>query len=335
MSVPQYLRKASLITGDESGKALDLSELRFRFSIRRGDTQTPNSADIRVYNLSRDTANRVKKEFTRVVIQAGYEGNYGVIFDGTIKQVRFGRESQVDTYLDITAADGDRAYNFSMTAVSLAAGQTAPNNAVQYIIKDMATHGVTQGYIPDLPGNPLPRGKVIYGMTRDALRSLAQNTDTNWSIQDGKVNMIPLTAYMPGDVPVITAATGMIGLPEQTPNGIKVRVLLNPTIKIGQAIQLDNKSIQQMRYGLGVNQQQENFFNELASKLNDDGFYYVMVADHTGDTRGNDWYSDLTCLAIDATVVPYSQLDKMAPPGNEYIDIIGGKNKVGSVKRFG
>ena len=147
--------------------------------------------------------------------------------------------------------------------------------------------------------------------------------------------MIPLTAYMPGDVPVITAATGMIGLPEQTPNGIKVRVLLNPTIKIGQAIQLDNKSIQQMRYGLGVNQQQENFFNELASKLNDDGFYYVMVADHTGDTRGNDWYSDLTCLAIDATVVPYSQLDKMAPPGNEYIDIIGGKNKVGSVKRFG
>jgi hypothetical protein len=33
--------------------------------------------------------------------------------------------------------------------------------------------------------------------------------------------------------------------------------------------------------------------------VTNDGFYRVMVAEHVGDTRGNDWYTELTCLAAD------------------------------------
>jgi hypothetical protein len=36
-------------------------------------------------------------------------------------------------------------------------------------------------------------------------------------------------------------------------------------------------------------------------KTNTDGLYYVMRVDHHGDTRGNEYYTDLTCLAVDAT----------------------------------
>lgn len=322
MSVRQYLRKASLIVGDNDD-ALDLSELRFRFAIRRGDIQTPNTADIRVYNLAPNTSQRVQKEFTRVVIQAGYDGNFGLIFDGTIKQVRRGRETPTDTYLDITAADGDRAYNFAVSAISLAAGQASPRNAVEMIVRDMARHGCSQGYIPDtVSSQPLPRGKVIFGMSRDALRVLAENTDTTWSIQDGKVDMIPLTGAKPSaDIPVITSATGMIGLPEQTQNGIRVRTLLNPNLKIGQVIKIDNASIQRMRFGLNVDSQTQNQFNALAAKTDDDGFYYIMMAEHSGDTRGNDWYTSLICLAMDATMVPMGAGQQL-PPGQDYIDTI-------------
>lgn len=322
MSVRQYLRKASLIVGDNDD-ALDLSELRFRFAIRRGDIQTPNTADIRVYNLAPNTSQRVQKEFTRVVVQAGYDGNFGLIFDGTIKQVRRGRETPTDTYLDITAADGDRAYNFAVSAISLAAGQASPRNAVEMIVRDMARHGCSQGYIPDTVSNqPLPRGKVIYGMSRDALRILAENTDTTWSIQDGKVDMIPLTGAKPSaDIPVITSATGMIGLPEQTQNGIRVRTLLNPNLKIGQVVKIDNASIQRMRFGLNVDSQSQNQFNALAAKTDDDGFYYIMLAEHSGDTRGNDWYTSLICLAMDATMVPMGAGQQL-PPGQDYIDTI-------------
>ncbi|MGC8165472.1 hypothetical protein ACP3WT_28400, partial [Salmonella enterica] len=68
------------------------------------------------------TRQRIEQEFTRIVLQAGYAGNYGIIFDGSVKQVRRGRENQTDTYLDITAADGDSAYNFAVVNTSLAAG---------------------------------------------------------------------------------------------------------------------------------------------------------------------------------------------------------------------
>lgn len=326
MGVQQYLRKASVIVGGSDEKALDLSELRFRFSIRRGDFQTPNSADIRIYNVSDKTADRIRQtlpqpEFTRIVVQGGYDGNFGVLFDGTIVQVRRGRESSTDTYIDITAADGDSAYNYSVTAMSLAAGST-PKDAVSAILQDMARHGVSEGYIPDLPGNPSIRGEVFYGMSRDEMRKVARNTQTAWSIQDGKLQMVPETAYMEGEIPVITSATGMIGLPEQTQNGINVRVLLNPNIKIGQAIKIDNKSIQGLKFGLGVNQQLSNENSQLIAKTDSDGLYYVMVANHSGDTRGDAWYSDIQCLAVDATVVN----KPVIPVGNGY---------AGSIKRRG
>lgn len=313
MSTPQFGRKVSMIVGQSGGDALDLSDLRVRFNIRRGDLQTPNSGRFRVYNVSEATRQRIQKEFTRVVFQGGYEGNFGILFDGTIKQVRRGRESQTDTYLDITAADGDSAYNFAVVNTTLAAGSTTADH-VAAACTAMNPYGVTQGYLPELPSNPLPRGKVMFGMARDFMRWTARTCQTVWSIQDGKVIMVPETSYMPGEIPVITAETGMVGLPEQTQNGITVKMLLNPSVKIGRLIQIDNASVQQYEYSLNVGQQAQNERIEKQAKLQDDGFYYVMLAEHTGDTLGNEHYTDVICLAADATVMPDVFTNKAAVP---------------------
>jgi len=321
MSVPQYLRQISLKVGD-ANSALDLSDMRIRFAVRRGDFKTPNSADIRVYNLSPDTVRRVQKEFERVVLQAGYAGNYGVIFDGTIKQVRRGRESQTDTYIDITAADGDSAYNFAVMNVTLAAGSTASDHLEQ-ALRSMESRGITMGEGPALAINRLPRGKVFYGMTRDFLDILGKTQDVSWSFQDGKLTLIPNNAYLPGEAVVINSATGMIGLPEQTQNGINVRTLLNPGIRIGKRLQIDNTSIQQYRYGLGVTAAKSNEFVFKQANIADDGFYKSIVVDHYGDTRGNDWYTDTICLAVDSTL-PIGLLPQT-----------GGVGPIGPVKPFG
>jgi hypothetical protein len=321
MSVPQYLRQISLKVGD-ADDALDLSDMRIRFAVRRGDFKTPNSADIRVYNLSDNTVQRVQKEFERVVLQAGYAGNYGVIFDGTIKQVRRGRESQTDTYIDITAADGDSAYNFAVMNVTLAAGSTA-NDHLEQVLSSMKSRGITMGEAPELSATRLPRGKVFYGMTRDFLDVLGKTQDVSWSIQDGKLTLIPNNAYLPGEAVVVTSATGMIGLPEQTQNGINVRTLLNPGIRIGKRLQINNTSIQQYRYGLSNNAGTSNSFVKQQAKIADDGFYKAFVVDHYGDTRGNEWYTDTICLAIDATV-PIGLLPQT-----------GGVGPVGPVRPYG
>nr|WP_322080218.1 hypothetical protein [Burkholderia cenocepacia] len=301
MMAEQFGRKVSLIIGPDAGDALDLSGLRIAFRVQRGDTQTPNSLRARVYNVSDNTAQRAEsKEFTRIVLQAGYEGNYGIIFDGSIIQVRRGRESPTDTYMDITAADGDMAYNFAVVNTTLAAGATQAD-VVDACLKAMGKFGVTAGYIVDLPSNPLPRGKVLFGMARDHLETVARTTQTLWSIQDGQLQIVPETSYAPGDIPVINAKSGMVGLPEQTANGITVRMLLNPSIKIGRLIHLNNSSVQEFEYGLSIQDQPNNGFYATQNKFNSDGYYYVMTNETWGDTRGNDWYTEVVCLAADAT----------------------------------
>jgi hypothetical protein len=122
-SQQQFLRKIGLVvTAGSSG--LDLSNMRIVFKVFQVDLpSTPNHATIKVYNLSDDTAKSVQKEFTAVRLQARYEGgSYGVIFNGTIKMVRRGRDNPTDTFLEILAADGDVARNFGIVNTTLAAG---------------------------------------------------------------------------------------------------------------------------------------------------------------------------------------------------------------------
>ncbi len=292
----QWLRKISLVVGQGGGAGLDLSALRIKFTTSKGDLQTPNSAEIRVYNLSEETAVRVQKEFTRVALQAGYEQNFGMIFSGNVKQVRRGREG-VDTFLDIFAADGDAAYNFAVVNKTLAAG-AGQKEKVDVCAGAMSEHGVSQGYVPGLESPALPRGQVMYGMARDYMRSAAQSTETSWSVQDGQMVMIPRTGYLPGQAVVLTSKTGLIGTPEQSQDGIKARALLNPQLKVGSRVQLDNRSI------LRAKQDFSYTAINMIPKVNADGFYRVLIAEHTGDTHGKDWYTNLTCISLDGTVPP-------------------------------
>lgn len=292
----QYIRRCNLILADASGGGLDVSNLRIVFKIKRSDYQTPNAATIVVYNLNKDTAKRVTEEFKNVTLQAGYESNYGVIFNGNIKHIHFGRENGTDTYLHIEAADGDQAYNFATINATLASGSTA-RQQIDKLVATMNSRNVTEGFIETNNDISLPRGKSMFGMSRKYLKQLSDNTLTSWSIQNGKVQFVSLTGTLPTTAVVLNSRTGLIGTPEQTIDGIKVRCLLNPNIKIGARIQINEN---QIRRGSNTNTQS----NEKLSSIADDGFYRVLVNEYVGDTRGNDWYNDIICLAVDETAPP-------------------------------
>lgn len=299
----QYLRTIQLIVFGKDLDGVDLSQLRIKFSVKRSDTMTPNVADIRVYNLEEKTALRIKKEFSQVILQAGYPGNVGVIFKGNIKQVILGRESATDTFVDIIAGDGDRAYNFAIVNSTLQKGSTAADQ-IKTSTDAMAAKGVTQGHVSDLPPEKLPRGKSMYGNARTYLRNVAQTTNQAWSIQDEKITFVPKKSFLPGERVVLTSKTGMIGTPQQTNEGVNVKCLLNPLLKIGSRIQIDNKSIAQFK----INLQVPNSAANIPAPLTADGTYYVLVCEHTGDTRGIEWYSNLICLNMDVTTNPLNSV---------------------------
>lgn len=304
----QYLRRGNLfVVGAGDDKGLDLSDLHFTFKVTASDEQSPNAAMIRVYNLKADTVRAITGkspvEYTRVVLQAGYEdGPYGVIFDGTIKQFRKGRENATDTYLDILAASGDVEYNWGVVNTTLAAGSTADERAAA-IASGM---GLSIGFASASPtGGVLPRGKVLWGMGRDMMRREAVSRSASWNIQDGKVNIVALTGYLPGEAVVLNMHTGLVGLPEQTQDGVRARCLINPRLRIGGLVQIDNTSINQLlaqtSQKLPVGQITYNQWAGLQfpADVTNDGFYRLYVVEYTGDSRGQDWYCDLIGLAVD------------------------------------
>jgi len=296
----QFIRRCDLFLADSAGEGLDLSKLRIKFYVKKEDAQTPNTARVTVYGVAPDTIARIKKEFVDIILQAGYEENYGVIFRGNIKNIRTGKENGTDTFVEISAGDGDVGYVYGTINKTLAAGSS------QNEIVNAAMIG-SPGYVPDLGGERLPRAKVLYGMKRDVLRSSAQSTDTTWSIQDGKMQFLPLTGLLPGQAVVLNSKTGLTGTPEQTVDGIKAEALLNPLLKIGGRVIINEKDVASIK--LKSLDKAEKKDKEPAT-IAADGQYRLLKIEYVGDTRGQEWYAKMVCLDVDASAPASKKVKK-------------------------
>ncbi|WP_321894547.1 phage protein [Paraburkholderia heleia] len=302
----QFGRKASLIVSDGT-TGLDLSELRFRFETANSDSETPNTLYVRAYNLAPQTVAKIGTEFKTITLQAGYtDGNFGIVFQGTIKQTETGRERNVDSYIDLWAADGDEFYNFAVVNMAVAAGQS-PQQVLQSILR---TSTVPINFAQDATGlivgagaglkSSLSRGKSSMGMARSYLRDWAAKYGYRWSIQNGEFVVVPITGYRPGEAVVLSSTTGLVGVPIATEGGVRVRALLNPLIRIGCLVHIAQSDINHLttqQFGLTYRKDAV----PLATVTTAQGFYRVMQVTFIGDTRGNEWYVDLICLAVDVT----------------------------------
>jgi hypothetical protein len=303
----QFGRVFQLVISTGQGAGIDLSQLHCKFAIKRSGIMTPNVADIRVYNADLAALGYQLKDFTKIVLQAGYASNYGVIFQGNIKQSFYGRESSTDTFIDFIAGDGDQAYNYSIVNTTIAKGSTQADH-LNAAFASLAKNGVTQGYVNTVPvgaSTPaLPRGKVMYGTSRDYVRQIANSSNCVWSIQNQQIVYIPQASYLPGTAIVLSSKTGMIGTPQQTIDGINAKCLLNPGLKCHGRVQIDNKSIQQYKLNQFVPGSPAN----TPVPLTNDGFYYILVAEHEGDNRGLPWYTNLVCLGINPSSNPLNSV---------------------------
>ncbi len=317
----QWIRKVKLsVISDKA--VIDLSQFKIKFSIQNADVEVPDNLVVRIYNLSQTTINQIASqdvgnlqnigEFNRVILEAGYEGtgNFGTIFDGTIKQMRIGRENNINSYVDILASDGDIGYSQSFINENIKAGET-PKQAMQRISDEInAKNGQSSSDLNRMLTTwtpayvPVIRGQVLFGMSRSAMRMYTRSLGSTWSIQNGQVVITPLTQYASNEVVKINSGTGMIGVPEQTDGGIRVRCLLNSKIKIGQLVELNSNDINQTINA--VSNPSQILYNSRSARqplapISKNGTYVAFVVEHVGDTRGDEWYTDLICLAIDLT----------------------------------
>lgn len=276
-----YMRKYRIIAS-----GVDISNLHCVFSILKTMSSEPNKSTLQIYNLSTKTRNSITSG-KRIVIEAGYEsGQYGLIYDGDIIVVVNSGMNGKDKLTQIIAQDGDLFLNSGFINASYSKGQ----KSIDYFKQSVgAVGGETDAVTSEAKSSALPRGKVMFGSTSDYMRQFAKNEDALFFIDDGKINLVKAADPPRGQVVSLSPNSGLIGTPELSEDGIKGKCLLNPMIKLNGLVHIDNQYVEMS----------SNF--ALASHVSGGGFstgiYKIIQFTHTGDNRGNDWYTDFIGIA--------------------------------------
>lgn len=289
------------VTGGSVG-TLDVSTLRCRFTISDPSAQSPRKCVVRITNLADATAQGLPKNGGKLRIEAGYEDGYSLLFEGDIQARNLGRENPTDTYADLYASDGGKAYQNATISKTLPGGSTG-KDVYGAVLDAMKPFGITAGNIPKaFEQLKDPRAQVHFGMARDVMRKLALAAGCTWKIQGGKLNAVPIGEALPGGTIVLNSSTGMIQRPVQTDQGIIGRALLNPRIQANAKVEINEKSIDRAPFAqdyAAAAQNSDAFRGHIAA----DGIYKVIRVDHTGDTRGQAWNSEFVCNALGFSTV--------------------------------
>ncbi len=292
----QWIRACKITLGS-GGEGIDVSELRCEFVVRQKDVQQPDWAYVRIYNLSEQTSRwGMLKENDTVTIEAGYESRIGMIYKGKIMQKRKGKLGNgTDKYFDVLATGNQKAYGYARANKTLAAGYTQKDVIEQVVLPEFKKFGIEVGHIDDLGMKKSPRAGTFFGLARDIARDVGMTTNTSWRFHNEKFQMIKNDGYLPNQTKVVNSETGMIGQPEQTINGIIVKMLLDPEMQPGILIKVDEGSVQESLLSPGIDQ--GAIQRGIMPKISDDGTYRIYRVDHDGDTKGQQWYTTVTCLA--------------------------------------
>jgi hypothetical protein len=282
--------------------------LRATFHIERPGYQAIAYAEVSIWNLNDDTINAIipptqgfSPTVGTITIQGGYiKGNFGIIYTGQVFQTRIKYDNVVDRILILNCIDGLKELMNNYAAITFSAGvnhQTIVNG-----IANQAEQPLSVGSLSDSLSNvQLPRGKVVFGEPKKFLREIAQSNNGQFYVVDGKTNITSFYDAPQGQSLVISPPPngGLAGYPDQVDGGVKFKVLLNPALKLTyppMSITLNTVKINQAQVQYGSKQ--------LPYILSPSGQYKVVRVIHSGDTRGNDWYSEITA-ATPQGMLPY------------------------------
>ena len=252
-----------------------VTDLKIKFEIKKSLTADKNYCRVDIYNLSEATRNRITNDINSLVrVQAGYLENVGLveIGQGNISNVIHSFKTP-DIITTIYAKDGFRATRRNNISLSFVE-KTPLDSIIKAIIGklDLPVKFV------DYDKSALLNGGFSHiGSIPDALNQLALQFNFSWSIQNGQVLITGLNKSTGRQTVVLSASTGLIENPEKiiktkelaltSRYEYKVTSLLQPQLEISDLIKIESKTL--------------------------NGVFIINEFQHIGDTRGNDWYTNM------------------------------------------
>lgn len=233
-------------------------------------------ANVNIVGLKRDTMSYLASSYTswiksavnnRLVIDAGYEDNHSIIFEGTV----------VEGIPDLSTSD----FNISLKAISLQnymkkvtsiseKGEVNVKDIAEKIAKDLNAQLVT-----------FPEGEYKlnnYVLTDidpiNQMRYLARASGLDIYVENKRMYVKERGKEAEGIGFFKITPDMIIGAPQPTGTGCRVQIRMNPYVKGGMKVSLES-----LRFPM------------LNSK--EAGNYFIASYSHSGETKGKKWITDL------------------------------------------
>jgi hypothetical protein len=257
-----YIREAYLTVGDRQFST------RIAFEIKKNDASDANKAHISVYNLSADSRAYVEKSDVSMRLEAGYRGDVGIIFWGSIspKSIKHERKGG-EVVTTLLCGDGSIEVQTAHIEFSLGPGATCQ----QIVDKALATLGLHLSARSGDLTKQYVNGISYSGTVKKLLDQITAYCGLKWNVQNNAVQIYPKDSSIVGQATLINARTGLIGMPSKTDKGIMVRSLLNYRLLPGGIFVLETKD--GAKTGAGK--------------------YSIINVRHVGDTNEGEYYSEV------------------------------------------
>ena len=218
-------------------------EIKYPITLKLETNYSPfsqtNTGKFQLYNLSPETQALLHKDFydltkyVRMKLYAGYQDVMPVIFYGDFLQCYSLRQGgNVDYITTIEANDMQYIllHGFNNTTFT---ENTTPENLIETLLYDVPN--IKIGYISKSL-KPLQSDQTFLGNMYDLIRD--EYPEYQVYIDKDELNILDDYEVVPGDIQVITSASGLLGTPARAEGYYIVDTLFEPGVKIGQQILL-------------------------------------------------------------------------------------------------
>lgn len=280
MSLPaQALYGKSLVITVED---IDLSGFDAAFQVTRTTKPTPNTAEVRVYNLGqslrRELATQAKAGLY-VSIAAGFAGRLCQIYRGDLRDA-FSVREDTGWVTTISSGDGEKARRTARVRRAFPKG-TKVEVMLRALTESLGVglgntvSGLFGGQKLAHGSSEFVSGTVAHGNAATQLTALLNSVGMEWSIQDGALQVLDKGAPLPGEALVLTPETGLVGSPEPGNKGtMKAAVLLMPGLQPGAKVLVDTSEVR--------------------------GLFRIERIDYSGDTAQDDWLAHIEAKEVKA-----------------------------------
>ena len=213
---------------------------RINVKVDLDDTPSPDSLTLQLWNLNADSRGFIRRNGNAVIVEAGY-GTPEMLFSGdidedTIKETRDGG----DLVLELEAGDGRQAFRAGRLNETFD-GPTQSSDVIRRLADAM---GLRFANLPaDLPRVEFSQGYTVAGSIQKELTNLTRTVGARWSIQNGELVVTRIGATTGEQAVLLSANTGLIGIPEKKERGVSFVSLYNPLIRPRRKVKLESRDL--------------------------------------------------------------------------------------------